>query len=57
MLVTVGSAHRMRPGLGWMLAFSAVFSRGAYSLFSALKKKLHTRDRERKGERKGERGE
>lgn len=35
-LVTVGSALRMRPGLGWMLAFSAVFSFGANSLSSVL---------------------
>lgn len=37
-LVTVGSALRMRPGLGWILAFSAVFSLGANSLSSALSK-------------------
>lgn len=34
--VTVGSALRMRPGFGWMLAFSAVFSLGANSLSSVL---------------------
>lgn len=34
--VTVGSALRMRPGFGWMFAFSAVFSRGANSLSSFL---------------------
>lgn len=37
-LVTVGSALRMRPGFGWILAFSAVFSLGANSLSSALNK-------------------
>lgn len=31
-LVTVGSARRMSPGFGWMLAFSAVFNLGANSL-------------------------
>lgn len=36
MFVTVGSALSMRPGLGCMLAFSAVFSFGAYSLSSDL---------------------
>lgn len=36
--MTVGSALRMRPGLGWILAFSAVFSLGANSLSSALSK-------------------
>lgn len=36
--MTVGSALRMRPGFGWMLAFSAVFSLGENSLSSALNK-------------------
>lgn len=36
MLVTVGSALRMRPGFGWIFAFSAVFSLGANSLSSDL---------------------
>lgn len=34
--MTVGSARRMRPGLGWMLAFSAVFNLGENSLHTAL---------------------
>lgn len=34
--MTVGSARRMRPGLGWMFAFSAVFSLGANSLSTVL---------------------
>lgn len=34
--MTVGSALSIRPGLGWMLAFSAVFSLGANSLSSVL---------------------
>lgn len=37
MLVTVGSALRMRPGLGWMLAFSADFRCGACSLSASLR--------------------
>lgn len=36
MLVTVGSALRMSPGLGWMLAFSADFKRGACSRSAVL---------------------
>lgn len=58
--MTVGSALRMRPGLGWILAFSAVFSLGANSLSSVLnqmckrrgigKEERERRERERKEE-------
>lgn len=36
MFVTVGSARRISPGLGWMLAFSPDFSCGACSRSAAL---------------------
>lgn len=34
--MTVGSALRMSPGFGWMLAFSADFKCGACSLSASL---------------------
>lgn len=56
-LVTVGSALRMRPGLGWMLAFSAVFNLGANSLSSVLNQICKGKGREgRRGETEAKRG-
>lgn len=49
--MTVGSALRIRPGLGWMLAFSAVFSLGANSLSSVLNQMCIGRGIGRKGQR------
>lgn len=62
--MTVGSALRMRPGFGWMLAFSAVFSLGANSLSSVLNQMCKGRGtgkgggqrREREREREKEKG-
>lgn len=49
-LVTVGSALSMRPGLGWMFAFSAVFSLGANSLSSVLNQICNGRGTGREGQ-------
>lgn len=48
--MTVGSALRIRPGLGWMLAFSAVFSLGANSLSSVLNQICNGRGTGREGQ-------
>lgn len=45
--MTVGSALRMRPGLGWIFAFSAVFSLGANSRSSFLSKQGEKYSREK----------
>ena len=56
-LVTVGSALRMRPGFGWMLAFSAVFNLGANSLSSVLNQICKGKGREgRREETEAKRG-
>lgn len=51
--MTVGSALRMRPGLGWMLAFSAVFCLGANSLSSVLNQMCKGSGTGREGEGEG----
>lgn len=50
--MTVGSALRMRPGLGWMFAFSAVFSLGANSLSSVLNQMCKGGGKGREGQRR-----
>lgn len=52
--MTVGSALRMSPGFGWILAFSAVFSRGANSLRSVLNQIWKGRGKGRERREKGD---